>query len=340
MKGRNIALSTFSIILIITLSFGILIVPFAYSQTNQTSSFDVQNIPAKKIHVGDIAIAYQVFGKGSPLLLIGGLGATQDGWDPSTLRELSLNHTVITFDSRGIGNTTTGTKAFSVQQFANDTAGLLNALKIQKADILGYSMGSFVAQQLAITYPEKVNRLVLIAATCGGKEAVPQNPQLQPTNLGSEMLNKSMNNIPIAPQEVKTLLSYSLGSGWMKLHPNYFETIPIPKAKDLFGGGSSPTTALKQQYNVVLNWLATNWSGICDELTKISSPTLTITGTDDVVVPTANSLIIVQKIPGAWLAQINDAGHSIVSQYPDKLNKILETFFSTTTTIHRDSMEV
>jgi pimeloyl-ACP methyl ester carboxylesterase len=291
MKGRNIALSTFSIILIITLSFGIMTVPFAYSQTNQTSSFDVQNIPAKKVHVGDIDIAYKVFGKGDPLLLISGLGATKDGWDPSTLRELSLNHTVITFDSRGIGNTTTGTKAFSVQQFANDTAGLLNALKIQKADILGYSLGSFVAQQLAVTHPEKVNRLVLVAATCGGKEAVPQNPQLQPTKLASEMLIRFINNISIAPQEVKTLLSYNLGSGWMKLHPNYFETNPIPKAKDLFGSNTSFNT-LKQQYNVVVNWLATNWSGICDELTKISSPTLIITGTDDVGVPTANSLII------------------------------------------------
>ena len=188
-------------------------------------------------------------------------------------------------------------------------------------------MGSFVTQQLAVTHPDKVNRLVPIA-TCGGKEAMPQNPQLQPTNLASEMLNRSMNNISIAPQEVKTLLSYNLGSGWMKLHPNYFETTPIPKAKDLFGSSTSPNT-LKQQYNVVINWLATNWSGICDELTKISSPTLTITGTDDVVVPTANSLIIVQKkIPGAWLAQIKDSGHSLVSQYPDKLNKILETFFS------------
>jgi hypothetical protein len=221
----------------------------AYGQAIQSSSdsnnntnansLDIQSISAKKVHVGDIDIAYKVFGKGDPLLLISGAGNTMDSWGPSNLRELSLNHTVIIFDNRGIGNTTTGTKPFSVQQFANDTFGLLEALKIQKADVLGYSLGSFVAQQLTVTHPEKVNRLVLIAATCGGKEAVPQNPQLQPTNFASEMLNRSMNNIPIAPQEVKTLLSYGLGSGWMKLHPNYFETISIPKAKDLFGGSIS-----------------------------------------------------------------------------------------------------
>jgi len=197
MKGHNITVSTFSIILvIITLSFGIMTIPFAYSQT---SSLDVQNIPVKKVHVGDIDFAYKVFGKGEPFLLISGAGGTMNSWGPSTLRELSLNHRVIIFDNRGIGNTTTGTKAFSVQQFANDTAGLLDALKIQKADVLGYSMGSFVAQLLTITHPEKVNRLVLVASTCGGKEAIPPNSQL--TKFASEILNKFTNNIPIVPQD-------------------------------------------------------------------------------------------------------------------------------------------
>jgi hypothetical protein len=102
MKGHNITVSTFSIILIIAWSFGIMTIPFAYSQTSQTNSLEVQNIPAKKVHVGDIDIAYKVFGKGDPLLLISALGATMDGWEPSIhLRELSLNHTVIIFDNRG-----------------------------------------------------------------------------------------------------------------------------------------------------------------------------------------------------------------------------------------------
>jgi pimeloyl-ACP methyl ester carboxylesterase len=76
--------------------------------------------------------------------------------------------------------------------------------------------------------------------------------------------------------------------------------------------------------------MATNWTGVCEELTKISNPTLVITGTDDVIVPTANSLIIAGKIPGAWLVQIKDAGH-VPLQYPDKLDKVLQVFLSTTT---------
>jgi hypothetical protein len=157
---------------------------FAYGQqpnqmnsNNITNSLDIQSIPAKKVHVGDIDIAYKIFGKGEPFLLISPSSSVMDAWDPSILRELSLNHTLIIFDNRGVGNTTTGSKPFSIQQLANDTAGLLDALKIRKVDVLGYSLGSFVAQQLAVTHPEKVNRLILLAASCGGKEGIPQNPQ-------------------------------------------------------------------------------------------------------------------------------------------------------------------
>ena len=62
---------------------------------------------------------------------------------------------------------------FSIHQFANDTAGLLDALNIEKADVLGFSLGSHVAQQLAVMHTEKINRLILIAASCGGKESIP-----------------------------------------------------------------------------------------------------------------------------------------------------------------------
>jgi pimeloyl-ACP methyl ester carboxylesterase len=81
----------------------------------------------------------------------------------------------------------------------------------------------------------------------------------------------------------------------------------------------------------VENWLATNWSGVCNQLSKISVPTLVITGTEDVSVPAANSLIIAEKIPGAWLVQIKGAGHVLMNQYPEKLGTVLQTFLTTTT---------
>ena len=100
-----------------------------------------------------------MFGKGEPILLINGASDDMDAWDPSFLTGISSNHTVITFDSRGIANTTTGTKPYSMQQLANDTAGLLDALKIPKADIMGYSLGSYIAQHLQLAIPKRLTTL-------------------------------------------------------------------------------------------------------------------------------------------------------------------------------------
>ena len=134
MKGRIFAIGIFSVLLIISSSFVTLNIPFAYGQVNQMNAskntaklLSIQNIPAKKVHVGDIDIAYKIFGKGEPFLLISGLNLVMDAWDPSVLTNLSSNHTVIIFDNRGVGNTTAGTKPFSIIQFANDTSGLLDA---------------------------------------------------------------------------------------------------------------------------------------------------------------------------------------------------------------------
>jgi pimeloyl-ACP methyl ester carboxylesterase len=240
---------------------------FAYGQRNQmnyniTNSLNIEGIPAKKVHVDDIDIAYKTFGKGDPLLLISGSGLVMDAWEASILKELSSNHTVIIFDNRGVGNTTIGTRPFTIQQFENDTAGLLDALKIQRSDVLGFSMGSFVAQDLTVLHPEKVNRLILYGAP--------------------------------KPKEIVT--------------PNI----------------------LKQQFNIIEDWYATNSSGICSQLPKIFNPTLVITGTEDVSVPAANSLIITEKIPGSWLVQIKGGGHGLMYQYPEQFSKIVQTFLENT----------
>jgi pimeloyl-ACP methyl ester carboxylesterase len=85
------------------------------------------------VHVGDIDVACKTFGKGNnTIILINGAGENMNFWDQHFLKELSTNNSVIVFDSRGIGNTTLGNKPFTISQFANDTAGLLDALKINK----------------------------------------------------------------------------------------------------------------------------------------------------------------------------------------------------------------
>ena len=310
MKGHSITLSTFLIMLIFTWSFGIMkTVPFAYSQTSQTYSLGVQNIPAKKVHVGDIDIAYKIFGKGEPLLFIPGFSQTMDMWDPAILDKLSSNHTIIIFDNRGIGNTSAGNKSPSIPQFANDTSGLIDVLGIKKpVDILGLSMGGLIAQELALLHPNKVNRLIIHASSCGGKESL--SPQVSPEVLRSMISGNA---------SADTFLSTLFPKEWIQQHSDYIQK------NFVFPMGKVSKESLQRQFEAT-----SKWSGVCNRLSTITKPTLVITGTKDITSPPANSIMIAEKIPGAWLVQIRGGGHGVMFQYPQQFASIIETYLSTT----------
>jgi pimeloyl-ACP methyl ester carboxylesterase len=310
--------------ILIIVYFGLLVpnaslnyVPAAYSQ-NQVSSFQAEvkaldDIPTRKVKVGDIDIAYKQIGNNTdkPIVLINGLSATMDMWSPTLLKELSSsNRMVIIFDNRGAGETTAGTKEFSINQFANDTAGLLDALKIGKADILGSSMGSFIAQELALMNPNRVDNLILYASSCGGKQAIPPSPQVL------ETVDAITNTSSLTQQEIDRITSTLFPPDWFKANPNYQNYIPLPKKS------VSPNIIQKQE-EAIVSWFTT---GTCNALSNITQPTLVIVGTDDIWTPAANSLMIVEKIPASWLVQIRDAGHGLMYQYPDKFNRVLMTF--------------
>jgi pimeloyl-ACP methyl ester carboxylesterase len=267
-----------------------------------------------------------MFGKGDPLILHNGASDHMDAWDPALLTRLASNHTVIIFDSRGIGNTTVGTEPYSIKLLANDTAGLMDALKIQQANVLGYSMGTFTTQQFAITHPDKVSSIILIAGSCGGKDGIPKPPEF--LKLQKDITNKTQNNITVPQEEYKALVTASLGSGWIKLHP---ESAVIPANSSLLGSKPGLSAEmLKNQADAGWGWEAKNWSGVCDDLAKIDKPLLVITGTDDNQYnPHQNALVIASKVPGAWLVQIKDASHAVPNQYPEEVGKIIETFLST-----------
>jgi hypothetical protein len=128
----------------------------------------IDRIPAQKAKVGDIDIAYKILGENNSrksIVLIPATSMTMDMWSPTLLKELSSNHTIIIFDNRGAGESTNETKEFSIKQFANDTTEFLKTLKINKADIRGFSLGSFIAQELALTHPDMIGSLVLYGSS-------------------------------------------------------------------------------------------------------------------------------------------------------------------------------
>ena len=316
MKTNN---QIFPMIFIVILNFlmlstGFNHIPAAYSQ-NQSSAFQAEakaldDMPAQKVKVGDTAIAYKQLGKGNakPIVLITGLGATMDMWSPLLLEQLSTsNYSVTIFDNRGAGESTAGTKEFSISQFANDTAGLLDALNITNADILGWSMGSFIAQELTLANPEIVDKLILYASLCGGNESKPASPEVDQT----------FRNPSGSPQEqMQKTIPLLFPTSWFKANPNYTNYLPIPKelvSLDVMG----------RQGNAAVNWLQT---GSCNNISNISKPTLIIVGSDDLFTQASNSLILAERISGSWLAQVGNSGHGLMYQYPDAFDRLILTF--------------
>ncbi|CAN5513300.1 alpha/beta hydrolase [soil metagenome] len=324
--SNNYNQTILSAAILFILCFGLLAptlnyIPAAYSQ-GQVSSFQaaikaLDDMPTRKVKVGDIDIAYKQLGNVSdnPIVLITGCCTTMDMWSPTLLKELSSNRTVLIFDNRGAGESTVGTREFSINQFANDTVGFLDALKIEKADILGSSMGSFIAQELVLDNPNRVNNLILYASSCGDKEAILPGPQVL------QAVETMTNTSSPTQEDIDRITSTLFPPEWFKANPNYQNYIPFPK--------ESVSPEISQRQNeAIVSWITT---GTCNVLSNINQPTLVIVGTDDIWTPAANSLLIAEKIPGAWLVQIRDAGHGLMYQYPDKFSKVVSTFLQTVT---------
>ena len=259
----------------------------------------------KKVHVGDIDIAYKTFGKGDPIILISGYSAPLEFWDSTVLEKLALNHTVITFDNRGLGNTTSGNRNFTIPQFADDTSGLLDALNIKKADVLGWSMGGFIAQELALTHPDKVGRLIIYASICGGKESAPPTPDV--LKVFSDQTGTSIDRI-------KRFMPLLFPTEWRTQNPNYLQNLPAITE-------NIPNETLNLQTQAIINW-----PGTCNRLNSITQPTLVIVGTDDTLTVPANSLLMTEKISEAWLVQIRGGGHGLMFQSPEEFSNIVLTF--------------
>jgi len=270
----------------------------------QVKEVDVSKLELRKVHVDDIDIAYKTFGIGEPLVLIMGFSGTMDMWQPHVLAELSSHYKVIVFDSRGIGESSATEKEFSIELFADDVAGLMNALGIKKANVLGWSMGTNVAQELVLRHPEKVNKLILYAADAGGKESIqPEEPLKMIMDTSGRLQDREARVAKVLfPEE------------WRKKHPNLREYFPFPKERSIVENINRQAKAMLQ------------WQGSYSRLGQIKCPVLLITGTEDVIPPPINSTMMGEKISGAKVVQIKGGGHGVMYQYPDDFSKLILEF--------------
>jgi pimeloyl-ACP methyl ester carboxylesterase len=261
-----------------------------------------------KIQVGEVSLNYDVAGKGEPLLMIMGLGASSAVWDPELVAELARTFRVITFDNRGTGQSDKPDAPYSIAMFADDAAGLLGKLEVARAHIFGVSMGGMIAQEFALRHPGRTATLTLGCTTAGGTHAVP--PPLESLKIltapregvaPEELVRRSwpLTYTPKYIAENRAMLEAAIAR--LLKHP----TPPFAFQRQLEG-----TYTLKT----------------FDRLPQIKAPTLVVTGADDVLIPAKNSEIIAAQIPPAKLHIIAGVGHAFMDEGRDAFLKAFLPF--------------
>ncbi len=252
-----------------------------------------------KVQVNDIQIYYEERGEGFPLVLIMGLGCNLDWWGDDLWDALASQYRVIAFDNRGAGRTDAPKVPYSIEGFAADTIGLMNALRIAKAHVFGVSMGGMIAQEVALGYADRVEKLVLGGTFCGGREAIQASPEvLQLLGTRSEH--------PAAMKAGVTKMLFP--DTFVHSHPSCIDEhwkriSAIPTENDAFF----------RQMMAVQQW------GCFDRLPNLHAPTLILHGTDDILVPPGNAEVLARRIPNATVKLYEDAGHGFTAQIPHEV---------------------
>ena len=257
--------------------------------------------------VGDLNMCCELRGEGHPLVLIMGLTANMDWWDPETIEELSKRYRVLVFDNRGAGRTETPEEGdFSCGQMADDTAALMDALGIEHAHVAGLSMGGMIAQELALIHPEKVDKLALCATFCGGKNTV---------YASQEVLQTMADTSGTVEDLIRRIMSMMFPAEWLEANESQYEGFRERYLR-------APCTA----QNTIRQFMATTKLDTYDRLPSITAPTLVMCGAGDVLIPPENSRTIAGRIPGAKLIEYPGAGHGFMSQSREEFEKDLVEF--------------
>ncbi len=263
-----------------------------------------------KIKVNDIQIYYEVHGEGFPLVMIMGISGNVDWWNPRMVQELSKNFKIVMFDSRGAGRTDVSTREYTIKLFADDTAGLMDALGIPRAHVFGVSMGGAIAQELALDHPEKVEKLVLCSTSCGGTKSVQASAEV----LGRFGADRS----GLSPEEIcRRGIPLICAEDFIKKNPDFVErfvqqVLIAPISNESF----------MRRLKAIMEF------DTYDRLPQIRAPTLILHGKRDILVPPENGSILAEAIPNAKLVYFEKSAHGIIYEEMDKMIRVISDFLA------------
>jgi len=262
-----------------------------------------QTAATQLIDVKGTSFAYREFGAPSaiPLVFLHHLTATLDDWDPAVLDGLAATRRVIIFDNRGVGRSG-GVTPDSVAAMARDAAAFLDAKGLKQVDLLGYSLGGFVAQLLAVTRPALVRRLILAGTGPAGGEGISDV---------EAVLTGAMQKGAAQGRHPKSFLFFSPTSSSQRAGQEFLTRLAARK-QDLDTAASNET--IQAQVKAIAVWGSPSSAKEVD-LGAIRQPALVVNGNHDIMVPTSNSIVLFEKLGNAQLSLYPDSGHGALFQH-------------------------
>ncbi len=263
-----------------------------------------------KIKSNNIELYYETQGSGAPLILISGLGYPLWQWH-KMVPFLAEHFQVITFDNRGVGQSDKPAGPYTAQMLAADTAGLLDALGIEKAIIAGHSMGGFVAQAMALDFPQKVAKLILCSTNFGGPHHVPVTPEAMKvlTDVTSDTLTRFKNGLAI-----------STAPDWSEKNPEMIEEWIQWRV-------ANPIDPAPYQAQMAIGFgLMLEAAAFENKLPRLNVPTLILFGAHDKVVPPENASLLAEKISGSKVVILPNAGHFFPIEVAEAASRTITDF--------------
>jgi pimeloyl-ACP methyl ester carboxylesterase len=270
---------------------------YRYAQTNA-------------LDVGGAKFAYRQLGQdtGVPVIFLNHLGAVLDNWDPRIIDGIAAKHRVITFDNRGIG-ASEGSTPDSVGAMARDAVAFIRALGLKQVDLLGFSLGGFIAQVIAQEEPQLVRRVVLAGTGPAGGVGIDKV---------TRVTIRAMIKGALTFKDPKHYLFFTQTRNG-KIAARQF----LKRLEERTDNRDKPVSirAFRTQLKAIHAWAGEEPS----DLAGVRQPVLVANGEADAMVPSSNSVDLARRLPNAELILYSDAGHGGIFQYHEAfVSKVME----------------
>ncbi|MEU0505626.1 alpha/beta hydrolase [Nocardia sp. NPDC005998] len=267
--------------------------------------------PTQVVTVAGLPVAYRSFGHGPTLLLTPCLGLSMDDWDPELLDRLAATNHVVVFDSDGVGRTPASSSAIlTVAQLSDQAAGLIQVLHLNRPTVVGYSLGGFVAQRMAVDHPDDVGALILMGTGPGGAQQV--LPDLPTLVRGSAAFD------PLVPADQVIPLYFSG-------HP---DALAAWRARTALRPNRAEVglTGLNRQRAAMTDWLMNPTANVVSSLPTLRLPTLILGAENDEQEPADNSTVLSHYIKDSELRIYPALSHAFPFEAPARVAEDIARF--------------